>query len=310
MPCYTPLSAYRGRSVNPKTGKRPVVFHLKDGYHDLKLQLPCGRCIGCRLERSRQWAIRCMHEASLHKHNVFITLTYSDQALLDAGNAELKQLQHDDFQKFMKRLRKRLDFPIRYYMCGEYGDKFGRPHFHAALFGVDFPDKKYFKKTKGGPIFTSKILEETWGLGFVSIGKVTFNSAAYIARYVLKKKMGRDAPAHYERLDEYGEYHQISPEYQQASRRPGLARGWFEKYKNDVYPKDSFHINGQRMRPPKYYDLQFEIASPEEMKEIKKQRRIAGYKHALDNTRERLDDRWIIQELKQKQIKRNLDNES
>ena len=106
MPCYTPISAYKAREVNPLTGKRAIVFNLRQGFHDLPIQLPCGRCIGCRLERSRQWAIRCMHEASLHKDNVFVTLTYSDEALEKAGNLTLRELRHVDFQLFMKRLRK------------------------------------------------------------------------------------------------------------------------------------------------------------------------------------------------------------
>jgi len=310
MPCYTPLSAYKARSVNPLTGKRPVVFHLREGFHDLPIQLPCGRCVGCRLERSRQWAIRCMHECSLHEHSVFVTLTYSDEALEKAGNFQLRELRHDDFQKFMKRLRKRFGAGLRYYMCGEYGEKFGRPHYHAAIFGLHLKDKKLLKNFRGNKLFTSKILTETWGLGHASFGSVTFNSAAYIARYVMKKQMGPSAADHYERLDEYGEYVRIPPEYQQASRRPGLARAWYDKFKDDIYPKDHFHLEGTRMRPPKYYDLQFEIASPEEMRKIKANRRFAASRFADDNTRDRLDDRWMIAEINNKKLKRNLDDET
>lgn len=195
MTCYTPISAYRGRSVNPKTGKRPVVFNLTEGFKDLPIKLPCGRCIGCRLERSRQWAIRCMHEASLHKHSVFVTLTYSDEELEKTENSQLRELRHEDFQRFMKRLRKRFGSGIRYYMCGEYGEKFGRPHYHAAIFGLTFKDKKLFKNTRGNKLYTSQILTEIWGHGHASFGSVTFNSAAYIARYIIKKNSEKMPPS-------------------------------------------------------------------------------------------------------------------
>lgn len=310
MPCYTPISAYRAQEVNPLTGKRPVVFKLREGFHDLPLELPCGRCIGCRLERSRQWAIRCMHEAQLHKHSAFVTLTYNEESLEKLGNSVLRELRHDDFQKFMKRLRKKFGAGIRYYMCGEYGEKFGRPHFHAAIFGVNFKDKKLFSKKRGQTLYTSEILSSTWGYGYASFGKVTFNSASYIARYILKKQIGESAAQHYERLDEYGEYVRISPEYQQASRRPGLGRAWFDQFRGDVYPKDYFTINGTRMRPPKYYDLQYEVAFPDEMREIKTKRRLAASRSAEDSTRERLDDRWLIALDKSKLLKRNLDHET
>jgi len=310
MPCYTPISAYRGQSVNPKTGKRALVFSMPQGYHDLPVQLPCGRCVGCRLERSRQWAIRCMHEASLHENSVFVTLTYSEESLEKLGNSVLRELRHDDFQKFMKRLRKKFGANIRYYMCGEYGEKFGRPHFHAAIFGIKFSDKKLFKRRRGNNLYTSEILTKVWSHGHASFGNVTFNSAAYIARYVMKKVMGPSAEDHYERIDEYGEYVKIAPEYQQSSRRPGLGRRWLEKHMSDVYPKDYFHINGTRMRPPKYYDFQYEIASPDEMRKIKADRRFKSSINKEDNTRERLDDRWYIAEKKLQLLSRDIDNET
>ena len=151
--------------------------------------VPCGQCIGCRLERSRQWAIRCVHEASLHTDNCFITLTYSPDCLPSDGS-----LNHDDFQKFFKRLRKHIaPKKIRYYMCGEYGEdlqqpsKLGRPHFHACLFGLDFDDKQLYIVRDDVKLYTSATLEKIWGKGFVTIGDVTFESAAYVARYIAKK---------------------------------------------------------------------------------------------------------------------------
>ena len=164
------------------------------------LELPCGQCRGCRLERSRQWAMRCLHESSLHDQNSFITLTYDDAHLPEGGT-----LVYSDFQKFLKRLRKRVGVPIRFYMGAEYGEKFKRPHYHACIFGFDFPDRIYFKKTSSGEkIYTSKILESLWPYGHSSVGNVTFESAAYIARYCVQKVTGDKATEHYRVVTEDG----------------------------------------------------------------------------------------------------------
>lgn len=183
MPCFSPIQGFRAHSVNPDTGKRSIVFNCKEGFRELSVELPCGNCIGCRLEKSRQWAMRIMHEAQLHEHNSFLTLTYSDQYL--PKNNSLKK---DDVQKFLKRLRRRLDKPIRYYQCGEYGEKFHRPHYHMCLFGHDFyDDREHFKTSTGDKLYVSELLSEVWGMGHCLIGDLTFESAAYVARYVTKK---------------------------------------------------------------------------------------------------------------------------
>ena len=101
MACYHPIKAYRARRLNP-SGKRGIVFNIKDGYEDMPVELPCGQCMGCRLEHSRQWAIRMMHEASQYENNCFITLTYDNEHLPPDGSL---QLSH--FQDFFKRFRKK-----------------------------------------------------------------------------------------------------------------------------------------------------------------------------------------------------------
>ena len=101
MPCYSPLTGYVSREPS-KNGKFPIVFDPKKGWIDRSVTVPCGQCIGCLLERSRQWAMRCSHEASLYDENCFITLTYDDEHLPPDGC-----LNKEHFQKFMKRLRKR-----------------------------------------------------------------------------------------------------------------------------------------------------------------------------------------------------------
>lgn len=135
-----------------------------------ELSLPCGRCTGCRLERSRQWAVRCMHEASQHKKNCFITLTFdSEHCPKDMS------LDYRVFQLFMKRFRKRVHpLSIRFYMCGEYGELFGRPHYHALIFGYDFPDKAYYAKSGAGEdIYISRVLSDLWPFGLATIGECT-----------------------------------------------------------------------------------------------------------------------------------------
>ena len=226
MTCYHPITAWRSIDGRGANGKWPLTFKVNEGYEDLEVQIPCGKCIGCRLEKSRQWAMRCTHEATLHKENCFLTLTYDNYHLDPSGS-----LNVTDIQLFMKRLRKRFEGKkIRYFQCGEYGDLHQRPHHHVIIFGLDFHDKELAEiaNTKN-PLYTSNILSILWPFGLHRIGSVTFESTAYVARYVLKKITGEEAENHYQgRL----------PEYVTMSRRPGIAYGWIEKYKDDVYPHD------------------------------------------------------------------------
>ena len=153
----------------------------------------------------------------------------------------------------MKRLRKRLGSEIRFYMCGEYGENFGRPHYHAILFNVDFPDKTVWRKTKTGyHQYRSKILEELWPFGNSEIGTVTFDSAAYCARYIMKKVTGEASTFHYTTIDPVtGEVlSERTPEFNNMSRRPGIAKGWFDAFHaTDVVPHDHVVIRGRAMNP-------------------------------------------------------------
>ena len=280
MPCYHPMQGYRSRADG-----KTIVFNPTHGWVDRPLTIPCGQCVGCRLERSRQWAVRCVHEASLYEDNCFITLTYNNESLPEDGSLNKKH-----FQDFMKRLRKKYkNKKIRYYHCGEYGDKNFRPHYHAIIFGLQFDDQKLFTVNNGEKLYTSEKLEKLWPFGFSTIGTVTFESAAYVARYVMKKVNGKNAKNHYERVDSNtGEIYSLVPEYNTMSRRPGIASGWFDKYKDDVYPSDNIHLRDKTFRPPKFYDKMYEHLMPNEMEKIKKQRMINMQKHATDNTADRL----------------------
>lgn len=312
MACYYPLTAYRGRELTEK-GKRKLVFDRKkaaEAYTDIPLRLACGQCIGCRLDRSRQWAVRCVHEASLHEENCFITLTYNDEHL--PGD---RSLNHRDFQTFMKRLRKKFGSGIRFYMCGEYGEQYGRPHYHACLFNHSFKDQYFWKLSPSGEnVFRSDDLEDLWSdeygdlLGHCSTQEVNFRSAAYVARYIMKKVSGDAAEDHYVWVDpSSGECHELYPEYTQMSRRGGIGRCWLDTYHKDVYPDDFVIIDGKKVKTPKAYDRIFEELHPAEMEKIKKRRATAGRKNASENTPERLRVREIVLRSKTNQLKRGID---
>lgn len=213
------------------------------------ISLPCGRCVGCRLERSRQWAVRLMHESEMHEASSFLTLTYSDEHLPSDGS-----LSVETCQLFMKRLRERLaPIKIRFFLCGEYGEKFGRPHYHAIIFGYGFPDKIPLERQGEHQLFISDLLLDVWGLGHVSIGSVTFDSTAYVARYSMKKVSGDLAEAHYQGR---------KPEFLLMSRRPGIGRLWIDKHLGSVYPSDEVIVNAHPSRPPRYYDQVLEMDNP------------------------------------------------
>lgn len=292
MACYHPLQAYQCSDGS-------IVWRESRGVDVVRsLQLPCGQCVGCRLERSRQWAIRCMHEASLYRNNAFITLTYSDEHLPDD-----RSLRYEDFQKFMKRLRKRFaglelsanpqskdSHPIRFYMAGEYGENFGRPHFHACLFNFDFQDKVVWRRSPSGSlIYRSKALEELWPFGFSSIGEVNFQSAAYVARYIMKKVNGKHQAQHYEEVDqETGEVTSRVPEFNKMSLKPGIGSDWLAKFETDVYPHDYVIVNGKKCKPPRFYDNRFKKEYPVEFDLIQLERQRDAAKRFDDNTPARL----------------------
>jgi len=299
LPCFSPLKGYRSHTKNAN-GKRPIVFKTSLAYSDVHVTIPCGQCVGCRLERSRQWAIRCAHEASLYEDNCFITLTYDDAHLPADHSLDVRH-----FQLFMKRLRKKYGSEIRFYHCGEYGDLYGRPHYHACIFNHDFADKALWKTSNGIPLYRSASLELLWPFGHSSIGSVTFESAAYVARYIMKKITGDPAASHYEFVDRYGEIHQRKPEYTTMSRRPGIGKKWLDKFQSDVFPDDFVLMNGKKIRPPKFYDSQYEIVDPDAFNSIKSKRKQKGFKHKENNTSQRLRVREKITLLKLNRLPRN-----
>jgi len=247
-----------------------VKFGAKPSPGYVPLKVPCGMCTGCRIERSRQWAVRCVHEAQLHDENCFITLTYNDQELPLDGS-----LRKGDLQKFFDRLRKKKG-PFRYYACGEYGDHTKRAHYHACIFGLDFADKTDFRKIGQNTLYISAELTELWGHGHTSIGNLTYETAAYTARYVMKKGLGKNA-GNFVRLDEEtGELIKLQQPFALMSlgRGKGNAIGgpWLQKYHTDIYNKDYFTIRGRKMRSTKYYDKVYDTINAEHLQQIKKKR--------------------------------------
>lgn len=302
MACFYPLSGFYVGS--PEGGYR-VVFDTRN--HEGKegttraIQLPCGQCVGCRLERSRQWAMRCLHEASLRPDNCFLTLTYSDESLPVDGSLNYKHVQ-----KFLRALRKKVG-KIRFFACGEYGEDKFRPHYHLLIFGYDFPDKVKIKLLKSNcTIYRSKMLEELWKHGNSSIGEVTFESAAYVARYCMKKITGPNAIDHYARVTDGMVTYSVEPEFAHMSLKPGIGAEWLARYRSDVYPQDYVVVNGIQVKPPKYYDKLYAVDSPENMDYIKFERAMSAEVRALDNTPERLDVKAQVVKAKVNRFKRDI----
>lgn len=316
MPCYKPLSAYYSSKLNSKTGKRSLVFNRESALVPVKMPIPCGHCIGCRLDRSLSWALRCVHEASLYPDNCFITLTFDEKYIDKNGSLVVA-----DFQNFMKRLRQKIEpKTVRFFHCGEYGPKFSRPHHHACLFGYDFPDKVLISKTRGNYVYSSALLSSLWPFGFHTIGAVTFESAAYVARYVLKKwsKEELSGADLYEAMKAsscsnadlkakyYGDKH---PEYITMSRRPGIGTGWYEKFSSEIYPDGFCLINGRKVKPPKFYDSKFELDNPFSFAKLKGER-MFGAQFNPHNSRARLDVREEHKKLITGVLQRGYENDS
>lgn len=295
MACFTPLKAYRAEGGG-------VAFSSREGYVDRPLELACGQCIGCRMERSRQWALRCVHEASLHEKNCFVTLTYRPEDVPVDGSVDVRH-----WQKFAKRLRKRVG-PFRFLHVGEYGEENFRPHYHACIFGQDFAeDRRVFSRRGSNETFTSETLESTWGFGFTTLGRLTWQSAAYVARYCMKKATGVDVGDRLRRIDlETGEEYYVKPEYNTMSRRPGLAADWYRRFKADVFPDDYVVHNGEKLRVPAFYDRILEKEDPALLVELKRKRKDAAFARRADCSVERLAVREEVMEARLSRLGREV----
>lgn len=269
MACFRPLEAHKVR----ETGE--VTLGGKDRHRGSFLELPCGRCVGCFQARAREWSIRMGHEAQLYDSNLFVTLDYNPESLPAS-----RSLEYEDFQLFMKRLRKEFkgltkapngQFPIRFFCAGEYGERFQRPHWHAILFNLRLPDMVRLLNGTS----RSAMLEEIWGAGHAVIGDVTPASAAYVAGYTLHKA--------YARLQDYEDVLNLSTgeltarrrEFVTMSRRPGIGAWWYEKFSRDLFPTDHAVQDGRSYKVPGYYWRKYQAdegVSDNEVEELRERR--------------------------------------
>ena len=240
MKCYAPLPAYRSH-VNPKTGKQSISFQPQDSIGN-RLELPCGKCPACRADQSMMWSVRCHQEASLHDQNSFITLTYDD------ANCP-PQLQKEDLQNFFKRLRNRYG-KLRYFACGEYGDKTRRPHYHALIFGHDFLGGAH----PLGEHFINETLTDTWGKGHTLVDPVNMASCCYVAGYTNKKNGDPDT-------------------FTLMSRNPGIGKNWLKAYADDLRRNGTVAIEGREYSIPKRYLAWQDDIDPTYFDEVKADRK-------------------------------------
>jgi hypothetical protein len=244
-----------------------------------------------------------VHEAQMHEDNCFITLTFNNEFLHKRKNPY--SLDVSEFQRFMKRVRKKYGYKIRFFHCGEYGDQNKRPHYHALMFGHDFQDKKLWQQKDGFKLFVSEELQELWPYGFSTIGPVNFETAAYTARYIMKKQTGEGAADYYQHVDEDGVVWQLHPEYCTMSRREGIGYEWYQKYGwEDCHKNDFVVINGKEVRPPRYYD---KLLDDDKLEVIKKQR-IEDMEEPIIEYDQRMDRLWVSEEVKIKKLERLIRN--
>jgi hypothetical protein len=276
--CYHPIKGYRTSSG--------VVFSELSRYDILgDIEIPCGMCIGCRLRRAQDWTLRIMHEASIWPENSFVTLTYGRNCLPADGS-----LDHRDFQLFMKRLRKWHGDTVRFYMCGEYGEKKHRPHYHACLFNVGFrSDRVPHRRGESGFMsYLQPDLTKLWPHGEATVQNLVKENAGYCARYIMKKRLGVEADAAYVTADGVIQ----RPEYAAMSLRPGIGAYWFKQFGRDVYPHDFVIAGGSKFAPPKYYDKLMRRNESVDVDGVE----YARFKRALLSADEQTEERRAVRE--------------
>lgn len=319
MACYHPITAFwkKGEYTDAERRKKVITFkspgmHLnkygemepEPGYEIVKL--PCGQCIGCRLQYSREWAIRIQKESTLYEQNWFLTLTYDTEHLpwIDSVNTTTGEvilgnpLYPKHLTKFMKDIRRQWEYHfnhegIRFFACGEYGELYERPHYHICLMNFPIPEEELVLEThnmEGDAIYSCERIEKIWGKGMVRLGALTWQSAAYVARYMVKKQKGPESEAYYHSKGQI-------PEFTRMSRRPGIGREWYEQHKEEIYKNDEIFIPGKKgakkLKPAKYFDRLYDIEQPTRMESIKAMRKASmtrGQRLKLAKTSATLDE--------------------
>lgn len=279
MSCYRPVTAFK------PLGGGSILFAERGDCREISI--PCGWCIGCRIDKREEWAIRCLLESQLHKVNSFVTLTY-DEAHYPADGS----LYYPDFQLFVRKLRRR-GLRFRFFVAGEYGEELSRPHWHCLLFGCEFVDRVVCNSINAKQkVYTSALLAECWPHGFHSIGDVTYESCRYTAAYCMKKFVGPRAEDHYSRVDpSTGEIIRVAPEMCRMSLKPGIAFPWLQKFHSDIYETeyDAVIVKGQMKRVPRYFgDVLDKVLAGPEVDQLEFRRFQKAELRSGDRTAERL----------------------
>ena len=310
MTCFYPLAAVQpivdgraegavrivGAADDSHAGAVARTSQRVDGRY---LEIPCGQCIGCRLDRTSNWASRFMCESLMHESNWFATLTYKEESCPRDGG-----LRYADVQAAWKRLS--YYQRVRHGTCGEYGSVNLRPHYHAILFGLRLDDVEPWRKSPAGhQLFRSRSFEERiWPHGNAEFGSVSYDSCAYVAAYCVKKVTGKAAEVRspvtgllpYERIDSLsGEVVSVEPEFLHVSKRPAIGVPFLEKYGGDVYNvHDAVILHGRKQRVPRAFDRWLEKQPGLRIDELKADRLERAVTHADDQTRARMETRAAV----------------
>lgn len=209
--------------TNPSTIRNPKYdFGRTD--QPQGLLVPCGKCMACRIARTREWTVRMMNENTCHEQSVYVTLTYNDEFL-----PKNLSLSKREAQLFLKRLRKSIEpLKIKYYLCGEYGEEYSRPHYHAIIFGLG--------------IESEEIIKNAWPFGFIKLGYVEHDSIQYVSGYIQKKFSGKLG------LEVYGD--RLPPFHLQSK---GLGKEWAIRNQRQLEQQLTVTSGGVAMGLPRYY---------------------------------------------------------
>lgn len=316
MPCNKPIYLSKTKRGYKFDGQKTGIeweWERKTYKGDM-LKVPCGKCIGCRLDYSRDWANRCYLESLSSKNNYFMTLTYNNENIpktTDINQVERPTLNKQDLVKFLKRLRitwqrKYNNKKIRFFACGEYGSKYARPHYHIIIFNIEIKELKYQTTIRNNNYYINKEIEKIWGKGFVSISRFTRETAEYTAKYMLKKVKGAEARKFYENLN-------IVPEYTTMSKQPGIGAEWFNKNTKRIWEQDSIPTlkkgKYKLQKLPKFYDNKLKKINPERFEKIKEIRIERGEARQIETNKHNylneIDQRKLKNYLLEKQLKRH-----
>lgn len=317
MPCYHPRVASRSIGGTGRPNLERIIKDDKVEYEKLILNndindtwlVPCGRCVGCRLDYAKEWANRCYLESLTKSPCWFVTLTYDDEHLpmkylfKDDTCISVNSLVKDEISAFLKRLRSYYDYHnikhnLSFYSCGEYGSQYGRPHYHMLCFGLPIPDLDVYCFKDGFVTFNSDIFNKLWQNGFVTINEFTYETASYVARYMLKKQKGFDSLAY----SEYG----LVPEFVNMSRNPGIGYDYYNNNRDRIFEDGYVSIKNskgiQHEKIPRYFERLLEKEDPEKFLKMKKERQLRFYE---DYQRQLAEKNSVLSNYQQRLVDEN-----